>query len=296
MNIGLFSVSLLTIRIYINSYITITVLETSRSYMLKIDRIVVPMAKGDRSGRVLDLSFRISEKFSSEITALTIKNSRSEITWSDKVAIVTRAYRRGKDNGVKVTPKIRSASSVKEGIVEELESHNYDLLMMATERRSFFSNSILGQIGDYVLKKTRVPMAALSIRDDAEDYKEILVPLSEQINTRSAVSFALILKAATGANLTFLDLRKFDSKEIHGFRLVFEELDKIIETYGANISIVKPVIENSLSQTVLNEIYERKTQLLVMGFHNIDGSRLRLNPSLKSITKLAKCDVALVKK
>ncbi|MFG1519629.1 MAG: universal stress protein [Thermoplasmataceae archaeon] len=271
-------------------------LETSRSYMMKVDRIVVPMAKGDRSRGVLDLSFKISEKFSSEITALTIKNSRNEITWSDKVAIVTRAYRRGKDSGVKVTPKIRSASSVKQGIVEELEAHSYDLLMIATERRSFFSTSILGQIGDYILKKSKIPMAAFSIRDDSSDYREILVPLSEQINTRSAVSFSLILKAATGANLTFLDLRKFDSKEIHGFRLVFEELDRIIENYGANISIVKPVINNSLSQTVLNEIYERKSQLLVMGFHNLDGSRLRLNPSLKSITKLAKCDVALVKK
>ncbi len=272
-------------------------LEVSRTYGLRLEKIIVPMAKGDRSKRVLGLSFLLARKFNSEITALTVKDSRREITWSDKVAVVTRAYRDGKRDGLNVVPKVKSARGIKEGIIEELNSRNYDIAMMAVERRAFLSSSVLGSIGDFVFKHSRTTVAAFSIRNATFDYGRIMVPLSEQITTRTALSFALALKVSTGSELVLLDLRKFDKKPVHGFKLVFEQFDEFVQRFGPGIGIIKPVIGgNALSQTVLSAAHGSKPSLIVMGPSIQQGRPLRINSIMNSITKLSPCDVALVKK
>ncbi len=239
----------------------------------------------------------LARKFGSEITALTVKDSRKEITWSDKVAVVTRAYRDGKHDGINVVPKVKSAKGIKEGIIEELNTRSYDLVMMAVERRAFLSSSVLGSIGDYVFKHSRTSVAAFSIRNDTFQYDKIMVPLSEQITTRTALSFATAVKVSTGAELLLVDLRKFDKKPTHGFKLVFEHFDEFVEKFGPGISIIKPIIgDQTLGQIVLSTAHASKPNLIVMGPSIQPGKPLRLNNIINSITKLSQCDVALVKK
>lgn len=271
-------------------------IEASRSYYLKFDKILIPMAKGDRSGRVLNIAFDISRYHNSEITALTVKDELHDLTWSDKVSLVTDAYRSGKENDIKVVPKIRTSNSVRECITEEANTHGYDIMMVASTRRSPLSASIFGGIGDYVVKNSKVPVVAASVKTDYYPYRSILFPVSEGVNTRTAAAFALYLKQATGAKLHLADLRRYDSKKTHGFNLLFESLNKLMERFGPEIDVIR----GGLSTTVADEIHLLASQLsadaVVVGVRSDQNRRIRMSSGLKSAIKESTVDTILVKK
>ncbi|MHB1471004.1 MAG: universal stress protein [Thermoplasmataceae archaeon] len=269
--------------------------ESSRTYMFHMDRILVPMAKGYRSRRVLDIAFSLSEVYHSEITALTVKDESRELTWSDKVHLVTNAYEEGKERNIKVIPRVRTYRTIKEGIVQEANSHNYDAMLVAVHKRSPLSASVFGGIGDYILKNSRIPSAIMSIKDSVFPYKKIMVPLSEQVNTRTAVSFALHLKKATNSRIVFVDLRKYDRKVTHGFNMFFENLGQITALYGEGIDVTRSGTSTSIQEEV-NLISSRiSPDAVILGVTKTKNS-VRLNSNIKSIIKDGMSDQILVKK
>lgn len=271
-------------------------LSSSRSYLLKFDRTIVPMAKGDRSRTVLDLAFDLAREYGSEITALTVKEEVREVTWSDKVAIVTHAYREGKERNVKVIPKVRTAKSVKQGIVDEVRSRAYDLLLLGTFKRSVLSASIFGSIGDYVIKNSSIPTAVFSVHGSKYPYSKILVPLCETLTTRAAVSFALHVKKALNANLVLADLRKFDKKKTHGFNTLLDQLGDIVQNYGTGITVIRPGMSSNLAEEVSNIIRDQNPDVIIMGVRSSPGGKVRFNSDLKSVVKGTLQDTVVVRK
>ncbi len=269
---------------------------SSRSYLLKFDRTIVPMAKGDRSRTVLDLAFDLAHEYSSEITALTVKENVREVTWSDKVAVVINAYKEGKEKNIKVIPKVRTSRSVKQGIVEEVSSRAYDLLLLGTFKRSVLSASIFGTIGDYVIKNSTIPTAVVSLHGSKYPYSKILVPLCETLTTRAAVSFALHMKKALNSQLILADLRKFDRKKTHGFNTLMDRLGEAIEQYGSDITVVRPGMSSNLTDEVSNLIREQNPDVIVMGVRDSPGGKVRFNSDMKAIIKGTYQDTIVVKK
>lgn len=272
------------------------VIEASRSYFLKFDKLLIPMAKGDRSCRVMDLAFDLSRYHSSEITALTVKDETRDHTWSDKVSMVSRAYQKGKERGIKVVPKVKTSDSVRESLVEEANTHGYDMVMIAASRRSPLSASIFGGIGDYVVKNTRVPTVATSVKTGHYPYRSILFPVSEGLNTRTAAAFALYLKQATGAKLHLADFRRYDQRRTHGFNLLFDSLDKIMARFGPEIGIIRGGYYNSMAEDLNFIINQVSADAVIIGVRSDQSGRIRLNSNLKSIIKESPADAILVKK
>ncbi len=269
--------------------------EASRTYMFHMDRLLVPMAKGYRSRRVLDIAFSLSSIYHSEITALTVKDESRELTWSDKVHLVTDAYEEGKERNIKVIPRVKTYKTIKEGIVMEANSHNYDAMLVAVHKRSPLSASVFGGIGDYILKNSKIPSAIMSIKDSNFPYRKIMVPLSEQINTRTAVSFGLHLKRATNSKLIFVDLRKYDRKVTHGFNMLFENLGQITQIYGEGIEVMRSGSSTSIREEVNLVSSKISPDAVVLGVTKVRNS-VRLNSNIKSIIKDGMCDQILVKK
>lgn len=285
-----------TKRLFIMFILYIVMLESSRAYFLKFDRVIVPMAKGDRSRVVLDLAFKLSETYKSEITALTIKEELKEVTWSDKVKVITNAYRDGKDRNIKVIPKVRTSRSIRQGITEEVSTRNYDLLMLGTFKRSLLSGSLFGGIGDYVIKNSKVPTAVFSVKGSVFPYRKILVPVSETLNTRASFSLAMHIKNALGADLLIADLRKYDRNRTHGFNTVFDNLGEMVKSYGENISIIRPSLSTSLLEELNLIIRDQRPDLIVFGVQDGKSGKIRFNSDIKNLVKSTVQDIALLKK
>lgn len=270
-------------------------LETSRAYLLKFDRVVVPMAKGDRSRVVLDLAFSISDTYNTEITALTVKEEL-KVTWSDKVNVIINAYRDGKERNIKVIPKVRTSRSVKQGIVEEVETRNYDLLMLGTFKRSVLSGSLFGGIGDYVIKNSKIPTAVFSVKGSMFPYRKILVPVCETLNTRASFSLAMHIKKALGSDLVIADLRKYDKKRTHGFQTLFDRMGEMVSTYGENVTVIRPSFSTSLLDEMDLVIRDQRPDLIVFGVADSKSGKVRFNSNIKNLVKSTVQDIVVLKK
>lgn len=271
-------------------------LESSRAYLLKFDRAIVPMAKGDRSRVVLDLAFALSNAYNTEITALTIKEELKEVTWSDKVNIIINAYRDGKDRNIKVIPKVRTSRSVKQGIVDEAANKNYDLILLGTFKRSLLSGSLFGGIGDYVIKNSTIPTAVFSIKGSTYPYRKILVPISETLNTRASVALAIHIKRVLGSDLVLADLRKYDRKRTHGFNTLFDRMGEITTTYGDNITVVRPSFSTNLVDEMNVITRDQRPDLMVFGVAESKNRKIRFNSHMKTLVKSTSMDTVVLKK
>ncbi|MCL4349125.1 universal stress protein [Ferroplasma acidiphilum] len=267
--------------------------ESSRSYYLKIDHLIIPMFKGTNSSKVLKMSYDMAKANNSEITAITIREKNDPIDISGRLGVVTTAYNEGKKAGIKVIPKIQTFDNAREGLVMETSGHYYDLLILSTRKRSMLSSSIFGNIGDYVLKNSSIPVAILSSGERGYPYSNIMLPLSESINTRAAVFFALQLAKLNRSNVTILDLRKYDKNPVHGFKALMEN-PGILSESKIEIRIVRSGGFTGIKEEVGNYIKSDNPDCIVVGTsrsHNI-----RMTSDIKFIIKEPEIDTILVKK
>ena len=70
--------------------------ESSRSYFLKTDHIIVPMFRGTNSRKALKISYDMARFSHSEITAITIREKKENVDAYGRLNLVTAAYNEGK--------------------------------------------------------------------------------------------------------------------------------------------------------------------------------------------------------
>ncbi len=273
---------------------TLLLLSSLKAYTLKPEKLLVPMAKGENSKKAFDLALGIASKYKSEITALTVKDEVREIVWSDKVAIVLNAYKEGKERNIHVIPKVQSARSIKQGIVAEINSRNYDIVLFSSLPRATLSASLLGGIGDYIVKNSRSTVIAITTRKKNDNYEKLLVPISESLNVRRSIFIALMISKVTGAKVCLLDLRKFDTKQTHGFKNLFDSKEELIKEFP-NLEFSKAE-GDSLKEILMNRMYSWGADLLVMGVRPGTSGNIRINGMIKDLIKESWIDTALVKK
>ncbi len=271
-------------------------LESSRSYLIKLDRILVAMSKSISSRKLLEIGFDIAKANSSEITAFTVKDERRDLTWSDKVAIVTDAYREGKQRGIRVVPKVRTASSIRECILDEINSHSYDLVMVASEKKYPVSAHVFGGIGDYILRNSRIPVIIVDMGAGTYPYRSILFPASETVATRASAYFAIQLMKATGSKLVIADLRGYDQNPVHRFSSIFENEGTIRQKLGGNIEIVPGGNAAAIGSEVTSISGSAQADVLVLGVRPDRRKNVRINSTIRAIIKESGQDVILVKK
>ncbi len=268
-------------------------IDQQASYLARTDRILVPMAKGESSRKAFTIATEFGRSLGSQITALTIKEETKEVTWSQKVAIIMNAYKEAKSEGINIIPKIQSSRSVKEGILSEVNSRNYDLVLMSSKSRPGISTSLLGPIGDYVIKHSRNTVAAVSLKRDTYPYRNIFVPMSERLNTRKSVYLAAIFAKVMKAKFNLCDMRDFDRKKIHGFKTIMN--NEIWKELNLDYEITKSSGEN-LRESVMNRIYSTSSDLIILGLRTDSYSNVRINSDIKRIMKDISIDSVLIKR
>ncbi len=269
--------------------------EASRSYFIKTDRVLVPMFRGVNSIKALKIAFDLAKTYNSELTAITIRERNDSIEWSNSVTLVTNAYKDGKRTGLKVIPKISTYENVKIGLIKETSSHYYDLLLMATHKRALLSGSVFGSIGDYVLKNLSIPLILLSISDSEYPYKKILLPISEEINIRAAVFFAMEMAKMNNAKLMIMDLRKYDKNKTHGFKMLFNNIGEILKN-GVDISLLKSGYNTNIKEEINSIIEKEDPDCVIIGTGNRPDRKYRINSDIKYIVKDPRVDTILIKK
>ena len=271
-----------------------SLLSSLKAYTVKPEKLLVPMAKGEHSKKAFDLALGLASNYKSEITALTIKDEAREIVWSDKVAIVLNAYKEAKERNIRLVPKVQSAKNIKQGIVSEINSKNYDMVIFSSGPRATLSASLLGGIGDYIIKNSRATVLAITSRMNKYKYERVLVPVTESLNVRRSLYIALMISKVFDAKVNILDLRKFDRKETHGFKNFFDSIDEIKKEYP-NIEFSKSE-GNNMKEIILGRAYSTGADLIVFGVRPGTSGNIRINGLIKDLIKEMWTDTILIKK
>ncbi len=269
--------------------------EASRSYFLKSNHILIPMFRGINSIKALKLGFDFAEYNKAEITAITVREKSDSIEWSNSVTLVTNAYKDGKRRGLKVIPKIITSDSAKSGLMREADSRYYDLLIMATHKRAMLSGSVFGSIGDYMLKNIKMPLGILSVSEREYPYKKILLPISENINTRASVFFALELAKINRAKLIIFDIRKYDKRKTHGFKNLFDSIGDIAKN-EIEVKIDKSGYNTNTRDEMNSIILSEDPDCVVIGARRVDNEKVRINADMKFIIKDQRIDTLCIEK
>ncbi len=267
--------------------------ESSRSYFLKTDHIIVPMFRGTNSRKALKISYDMARNLGSEITAITIREKKENVDAYGRLNLVTAAYNEGKKAGIKVVPKIQTYEDVKKGIIMETSGHYYDLLFLSTRKRMLLSSSIFGNIGDYILKNSTIPTVILSSAETEHPYNSILIPLAESINTRAAVFFAMKIGEIYGSHIIIYDLRKYDKTPTHGFKMLMDNPGMLSDN-KLNISIIKSGDHSGIKEEMGNFIKTENPECVVVGTRK--SQNYRMTSDIKLLIKDPDIDTILVKK
>ena len=267
--------------------------ESSRSYFLKTDHIIVPMFRGTNSRKALKISYDMAKFFHSEITAITIREKKENVDAYGRLNLVTAAYNDGKKAGIKVVPKIQTFEDAKKGIIAETSGHYYDLLFLSTRKRSLLSSSVFGNIGDYILKNSTLPTAILSSGDMERGYNNILIPLAESINTRAAVFLAMQIGRIYGSGITIYDLRKYDRAPTHRFKMLMDNPGMLSED-KLDITIIKAGGNRGIKEELGGYIEAERPDCVFVGTRK--SQNYRMTSDIKLLIKDPDIDTILVKK
>ncbi|BAB59644.1 TVG0489921 [Thermoplasma volcanium GSS1] len=270
--------------------------EIPRPYSLHLGKIAVPMAEGRSSRRVLHIAMALADVFGSEISAVTVRDQAKDIMWTNKINVVTNAYKEGLARNIKIIPKIITSSDVKSALINEINRHSYDLVIIASEKRSIITRITSGPVSNQVIKKAESPTALVSVKTQNFPYKSIYIPLSETINTRSAVAFGLTLKKVMGAKAVLADLRAFDSNPTHRFSYIFDYMNEIVSNFGDNVTVIKGGTKYDLKESVLNGAASTGADAVVLGVKAGENGKIRVNSIIKDLMKTGDFDSILFKK
>ncbi|EQD80436.1 universal stress protein, partial [mine drainage metagenome] len=105
------------------------------------------------------------------------------------------------------------------------------MVIFSSGPRSNLSASLLGGIGDYVIKNSRATVVAITSRKNKIPYEKILLPVSESLNVRRSIYIAFLIAKISNAQVSILDLRKFDRKQTHGFKNLYDSQEEIMKEY-----------------------------------------------------------------
>ncbi len=275
---------------------TLWTMENPDIGQFKFEKALVPMARGGRSTKVFRIALDMAREYSTEITAFTVRDEKRDLLWTEKVNLITEAYRVGKSMGLKVIPKIVSSDSTKVSIIKESEAHSYDYILIATTRRSPLSGALFGNIGDYVFTNSKVPVAMLSTKGTEYPYKSAIIPISETLSTRYSILFALHLKKAIKYSAYMMDLRKYDKKKTHGFKLLMDRFPQLSKIYGENISYASTGRKSNVQEEIMSAWRQYRSDVLILGIRPGPSGRIRVPLSMRSIIKQFPGDVIIVKR
>ena len=179
--------------------------------------------------------------------------------------------------------------------MNEADSRYYDLLIMATHKRSMLSGSVFGSIGDYMLKNIKMPIGILSVSEREYPYKKILLPVSENINTRASVFIALELAKINRSKLIIFDIRKYDKKKTHGFKNLFDNIGDIAKN-EIDVKIDKSGDNTSIREEMDSIILSEDPDCVVIGGRKVGNEKLRINSDMKFVIKDQRIDTLFIEK
>ncbi len=192
-------------------------------------------------------------------------------------------------------------------ILEYIDEHSFDLVLMGTHGRTGLKNWIYGSVTEKVVRLARIPVMTIHNNPISIQINKILVPVDFSENSRDGITEALNIAKEFNAEIEFIHVIEQQlqpSFHVVGIESVFAtnpELKKISSEKlkefcnSKELKAVFTVLEGTAHQTISDYTVECNADIIVMSTRGYTGlDHLLIGSTTERVVRIAQCPVLTV--
>ena len=257
------------------------------------NRILVPTDGSEAATAAVEAASTLARRFDAQLHGIHVVDSTSTLAGADDTTgeLVSRGQEalatvdeRVSDAGIDATTTlIEESTPPHRAILNYIDDHDIDLVVMGTRGRTGIGRAILGSVTENTLRRAPVPVMTIQEETVVESpFESILVPFDGSASARAAADHAIEVALATDATLYFVHvvhpgvvagdvnarmiLEALEEAGERALETVIEEAASAgVETGDAPVLVGKPHRE------IVGFADERDIDCIVMGTHGRTG-------------------------
>ena len=294
---------------------------------MKFQNILVPIDFSEFSSNVLNYAIGLAEKFHSKLILLhAVVLFEDDVNEEQRLQEYEEWVRKREKNinahmkknelrvnqkGISVDSVILRSISAADAILEYLNDHSCDLIIMGTHGRTGLKHIFLGSVAEKIVRLSPIPV--LSVHRSVQDFRieNIIAPIDFSIYSKNAADYAISIAENFKAQVNFIHVIE---KEIHpsfyafGVESIFQIdtglQDRVIQNMQGFLeeqlnSDIKPrfmVKEGRAHREIVEYAKEEKADLIVISTHGLTGLEyLLLGSTTEKVVRWASCPVLTLK-
>jgi nucleotide-binding universal stress UspA family protein len=295
---------------------------------MNIQHILVPLDFSEFSDKALDFTLSIAAKFQSEITLF-----HAVVLFQDDVGEEQRlqeyeewikrreqnihlqmnnSLQKTKNCGLSVTSIIRRGVNAADVILEYLEHHSYDLVIMGTHGRTGLKHLLLGSVAEKVVRLSPIPVMTIHRSLQKFQISKILTPIDFSIYSKNAADDAIAFASHLGSSIEFIHVIEYDihpSFYTAGIESIFQ-IDKglknrvvinlkefLSDQLEPDLQAEYVVREGKAHKEIVDYAKDSKSDLIVIATHGLTGlDYILLGSTAEKVVRSAGCPVLTVKR
>jgi nucleotide-binding universal stress UspA family protein len=295
---------------------------------LELDNILVPVDFSDFSKRALEFALEVAEKFGARLTILhAVVLFEDDVDEEEKMQeyeqglkmrekrIHTQMDKNRKlaqTKGIVIDTKIIRGISAHEVILDTIQEHNFDLVVMGTHGRTGFKHLFQGSVAEKIIRHSPIPV--LTVHRSIKNYnlEKIVVPIDFSLYSKSAADYGIILADNFGSQLDILHVIE---RDIHpsfyssGIKSIFEVdtnlKERVVQNmkefldnqFPQDIKINFEVREGIAHKEIVEYANEISANLIVIASLGLTGlDYILVGNTAEKIVRWANCPILTVKK
>jgi nucleotide-binding universal stress UspA family protein len=294
---------------------------------MQLNTILVPIDFSEFSSNALNYAIGLSEKFRSKLTLLhAVVLFEDDVNEEERLQEYEELVRKREKNidaqmktnvqkahqkGIPVESVILRSVSAADAILEYLNEHSFDLIVMGTHGRTGLKHIFLGSVAEKVVRLAPVPVLSVHRSVQNFDVTNLIVPIDFSIYSKNAADHAISIAKNFGAKVNFIHVIE---KDIHpsfyatGVESIFQIdtslKDRVIqnmkgfleEQLTPDIGSEFIVKEGRAHREIVEYAKEEKADLIVISTHGLTGLEyLLLGSTAEKVVRWASCPVLTIK-
>lgn len=172
--------------------------------------------------------------------------------WRRALNAISTTHMLKAEGGMEVYYAVKNAPSIVSGVLDEVKSGDYDLILFANSTYRKHLNHLFGNKIDEVIRRSPVETAVISYRDDMPlKYDRILVPTSGYKHALRAAKMAEMLSKKYGSEITVLYVGVKDDDP----KLILDTISRELKDHDVKHRMVfrtGPIVETILAEANSN--------------------------------------------
>ena len=295
---------------------------------MEINKILVPIDFSSFSDKALEFALEIAERFKSNLALLhAVVLFRDDINEEQQLQeyeewlkmhesrLTSHMHinkKKAAKREIEVETHILRGISPADVILDFLNDHNFDLIVMGTHGRTGLKHLFQGSVAEKIVRLSPVPVLAVHRSVTKFQVQKILVPIDFSSYSKEATDYAIAIAQNLNAQIDFIHVIE---QEIHPSfyasgiksifqidkglkdRVIYNMKDFLADQISPDIQVNFLVREGRAHKEIVDYSKENNSNIIVIATHGLTGlDYILLGSTTEKVIRWANCPVLTIKR